>query len=103
LASGRPRRGDALLDPVIHQETRLRILALLHKNREVSSRALRESLGLTEGNLGSHLDRLQDAHYVAQRHAVTAGGVETRFRLTDAGTQALLRYLEALRALLGLL
>jgi len=80
----------------------LRILAILHRNREVSTRALREGLDLTEGNLGSHLDRLQAAHYVARRQAVTAHGIETRFRLTQTGTQALLAYLRGLRQLLDL-
>jgi DNA-binding transcriptional ArsR family regulator len=89
-----------VLDPLVHQATRLRILAMLHKNRDVSAKRLREAIGLTEGNFGAHLAKLEAGGYVESRPALTPGGFETHCRLTDTGTRALLAYLAELRSLL---
>ncbi len=55
------------LDPVIHQETRLRLMALLAslgEGAQVEFTWLKEALDLTEGNLSSHLAKLEEAGYV---------------------------------------
>ena len=55
------------LDPLIHQETRLRIVALLAglgEGAKAEFTWLKEALGLTEGNLSSHLQKLEEAGYV---------------------------------------
>lgn len=88
-----------MLDPLLHQETRLRIVAALHRNGEVSFATLTSQLKLTPGNLGSHAKRLEDSGYVSQRHAITPAGIELRYRLTARGTAAFLSYLDALREL----
>lgn len=90
-----------MLDPAIHQETRLRIVALLQRNGEVSARRACEALGLTPGNFGAHVGRLLDAGYVASRHGFRPRGVELHYRLTTRGEEAFAAYLAALRDLLG--
>jgi DNA-binding MarR family transcriptional regulator len=92
----------SMLDPLLHQETRLRIVAALHRNGEASFATLAGQLKLTPGNLGSHAKRLEDAGYVFQRHAITPTGIELRYRLTAQGTAAFLSYLDALRELVPL-
>jgi len=89
------------LDPVIHQATRLRIMALLQRNREARATAIRDALGLTDGNLASHAARLVEAGYVAQRRALSAAGFELRYRITPEGVGAFLAYAEALRLLMA--
>lgn len=90
-----------MLDLVIHQATRLQILALLLKNREIAFHALRDALGLTDGNLGTHAAKLIEAGYVESKRVLTPTGFEQRYRLTPRGEQALLAYVAELQSLLG--
>ena len=91
-----------VLDPVIHQATRLRIMAALFRNREASFTALRDGLGLTDGNLGSHAAALEKAGYVESRRALAGLSFEVRYRITAAGSAAFVAYTHELKALLDL-
>ena len=89
-----------MLDPVIHQATRLRIMAALFRNREASFTHLRDGLDLTDGNLGSHAAALEKAGYLASRRALSGLSFEVRYRITPQGSAAFVAYTQALRALL---
>ena len=57
----------AELDPVIHAQARLRImaaLATLDAAEQISFPRLQELLEMTAGNLSTHLRKLEDASYV---------------------------------------
>jgi DNA-binding transcriptional ArsR family regulator len=87
------------LDPVIHVPARLRImvtLAALADGDHLSFPRLQQLLGLTPGNLITHLRKLQDAGYVA---SAKPGG-QSALYLTHAGRAALGQYTETLRRLL---
>jgi DNA-binding MarR family transcriptional regulator len=91
---------DADLDPVIHVPARLRIvvtLATLPEGDNLSFPRLQQLLGLTPGNLITHLRKLEEAGYVAsvKTHKSTA------VYLTNAGRAAFDRYAATLRELLG--
>ena len=88
------------LDPVIHQATRLRIMAALFRNRESSFTRLRDGLALTDGNLGSHAAALEKAGYIESRRVLSALSFEVRYRITPRGSAAFIAYTEALRSLL---
>ena len=89
------------LDPVIHQATRLRILAALYRNREASFTSLRDGLGLTDGNLASHAQRLEAAGYVTSGRVLSNLSFEVRYRITPKGSDAFRAYLDGLKALLA--
>ena len=89
------------LDPVIHQATRLRILALLARNRDAPFTWVRDQLELTDGNLSSHAGRLADAGYIEQGRVLTPAGFQVRLRLTREGNAAFGAYTRALRELLA--
>lgn len=91
---------DADLDPVIHQASRLRLMALLHKNREGPFSWLQSELGLTPGNLDGHLQRLADAGYIEHARQLTTSGFRNWVRITRAGDEAFEGYRRALRGLL---
>jgi DNA-binding MarR family transcriptional regulator len=58
----------AELNDTIHQPVRLRIMAALvtlEPNDEVDFAYLRDLLEVTDGNLGAHLRKLEDAGYIA--------------------------------------
>src|SRR5690606_29703147 len=67
--SGGHRSGImADLDPVIHAQARLRIvatLATLDPDDQITFPRLQELLDFTAGNLSTHLRRLEEAGYIA--------------------------------------
>lgn len=92
------------LDPVIHAPARLRMmvtLAALPEGDTLSFTRLQDLIGLTPGNLITHLRKLDDAGYV--RTAKTGSGVNavTAVALTRQGRDALERYSAVLRQLLA--
>lgn len=85
---------------LMHQSVRLRILSLLQRQRDVGFGAARAALGLTAGNLASHLARLADAGFVEQRQAFSKDGLEMRIRMTPEGQRQFSRYLQVLKGFL---
>lgn len=75
-------------------------MAALYRNREASFTSLRDGLALTDGNLGSHAQRLEEAGYVASRRALAGLSFEVRYRITPAGSVAYRAYVDALRAII---
>ena len=53
------------LDRVIHEKGRLAIMSMLAATPDLSFTELRDSLGMTDGNLTSHVRTLQEAGYLA--------------------------------------
>lgn len=93
----------APLDPVIHAQARLRIMATLAglpQGDEMVFPRLREMLGMTAGNLSTHLSRLEQAGYVSQSKAFAGRTPATYLALTSRGRAAFEEYTRALRAVL---
>lgn len=89
-----------MLDPVIHQQNRLQLMVLLVRHRLMSFTELRDACGLTTGNAGSHLDRLEDAGYVKQGRLLVGLAFEVHYRATDLGIAQFQRYVAELRQLI---
>jgi DNA-binding MarR family transcriptional regulator len=90
------------LDRLIHEPARLRILTILSGVDESDFNFLLNTLGLTKGNLSSHMDRLEKAGYVEVKKSFNGRIPHTDFTITDAGRQALQEYwceIDAIRAL----
>jgi len=90
----------ATLDPVIHQAVRLRVIVLLSRNRGASFVWVRDTLGLTDGNLASHTARLVTAGYAISSRLLTRSGFQVWLRIRPAGDAAYRTYLTALRSYL---
>jgi DNA-binding MarR family transcriptional regulator len=91
------------LDPVIHAPARLRImvtLATLAEGEDVSFTRLQDLIGLTPGNLITHLRKLEDADYVSTVKSGRGVTARTGVSLTPAGRSALEEYTATLRQLL---
>ena len=91
------------LDPVIHVPARLRIvvtLAALRDGDDLSFTRLQDVIGLTPGNLITHLRKLEDAGYVSTERTGNGNAARTSVTLTHTGRAALDRYTTALRQLL---
>ncbi|HTA09181.1 MAG TPA: transcriptional regulator [Streptosporangiaceae bacterium] len=92
------------LDPVIHAPARLRImvtLATLPEGDNLSFSRLQDLIGLTPGNLITHLRKLEDAEYVTTVKSGRGVTARTAVSLTSAGRAALDRYSAVVRELLG--
>ena len=88
------------LDDVVHQRTRLGILAVLAEARRADFSYLKDALGLTEGNLSRHLQVLEEAGYVRVDKTFEKRRPRTWLSTTNKGRDALASELEALRALI---
>ena len=91
------------LDPLIHVPARLRILvtlAALVDGDALSFTRLQELIGLTPGNLITHLRKLEEVGYVESEKSGFGATSLTRFKLTERGRRALGEYTAALRDLL---
>lgn len=88
------------LDEVIHQPQRLRIMVTLYRHHQASFPELRDALGLSDGNLANHVDRLIRAGYVRKSHVFTGMRFQVRYNITSAGSKAFQAYADTLRSLL---
>lgn len=91
------------LDPVIHVQARLRIVTMLDTlgaGDSLSFPRLQTLLGVTSGNLATHLRKLEESGYVTVEKSLEGRGAVTYITLTEDGRLAFRSYKRALRALL---
>lgn len=88
------------LDRVIHDRTRLAIVAALAASDALSFAELKDVTGTTDGNLSVHARRLEDAGYVLCDKTFAGRTPRTEFRLSAAGRRALEKYLEHMDAVI---
>ena len=91
------------LDPLIHVPARLRMmvtLAALPACDTLSFTRLQAMLGLTPGNLITHLRKLEEAAYVQTEKTGSGVNGQTSVALTSQGRSALESYTATLRQLL---
>ena len=90
------------LNPLIHQPTRLRIMAAL-VSLDAGEKAdfvfLRDLLELTDGNLSVHLQKLEEAGYVAVEKTFEDRRPKTWIAATPAGHKAFAEHVDALEAI----
>lgn len=84
------------LDEIIHQKVRLGIMSALMARGETDFRFLKETLGVTDGNLSIHLTKLEDAGYVASMKEFVRKKPHTTYTPTETGRDAFHAYLGAL-------
>ena len=87
-------------DALIHQPTRLKIMAALKPlpDREpIEFVRLKQLVGATDGNLGAHCTTLEDAGYITIEKDFVDKKPRTRLSLTRKGRRALEDYVAFLR------
>lgn len=84
------------LDPLIHSALRLAIMTILASVREADFVFLRDSIDATDGNLSTHLLKLEGAKYVRATKKFEDKKPKTRFTLMVVGRQAFASYVESL-------
>ena len=90
----------AQLDNIIHQPVRLQImssLVSLDQNEHVNFTYLRKLLKLTDGNLGAHLSKLEQAGYIKIDKTFVARKPQTFISATGKGRDAFAGHVAALK------
>jgi DNA-binding MarR family transcriptional regulator len=91
------------LNELIHQPVRLRImsaLVALETEEQLEFTYVRDLLELTDGNLGAHLRKLEEAGYVNLTKAFVARKPRTYISVTTRGRQAFDEHVAALEEIL---
>ncbi len=89
------------INDIIHGRIRLGIMAYLSTASPASFPDLQTQLATTNGNLSTHLSKLETAQYIRQEKGYNGKRPQTLIFLTDNGRAAWLDYLSAMQALLG--
>ena len=85
------------LDRVIHEPVRLMIMTMLYALEEADFLYLQRECGLTQGNLSSHLARLEEAGYVQIRKTFKGKYPLTICSFTAKGRRAFQEYAQKMR------
>ena len=85
-------RSLADVDRIVHEPARLMILLVLYTVEIADFTFLINVTELTDGNLASHLSKLEAAGYVEVDKSFAGKKPRTRLRLTTVGRQAVENY-----------
>ena len=91
------------LNETIHQPVRLRIMAALvtlQAGNEVDFSYLRDLLEVTDGNLGAHLRKLEEAGYIAVNKTFVDRKPRTFVAVTVEGRKVFQEHVAALESIL---
>jgi DNA-binding MarR family transcriptional regulator len=84
------------LDRLIHEKGRLAIMSMLAASPELSFTDMRNTLGMTDGNLTTHIRALQQEGYVSVAKSYQNNRPLTTCSLTAAGRKAFAAYIDLL-------
>ena len=82
------------IDDVIHGRLRLGVMAYLSAASPAIFGELRDKVGATDGNLSTHLKKLEEAGYVTQEKRFVGKKPQTRVFLTDKGRKAWILWIQ---------
>ena len=88
------------LNKAFENKTRLGIMSALMVNERLDFNSLKSLLGVTDGNLASHLKSLERSNYIRVKKEFLDRKPNTSYEATLSGTQAFKKHLKALENLL---
>lgn len=92
-----PLRG---INDVIHAKARLGIMSLVMSHSYCDFTMLKQKLDLTDGNLGSHILKLEQAGYIFVEKTFVNRKPKTFITVTKSGAKAYADYIDALEMLI---
>ena len=84
------------LDPVIHSPNRLAILSILISVKSARFMYLREVTGMKDGNLSTHLSKLEAEGYITIKKSFEGKKPQTTCAITRKGSAAFDTYLASM-------
>ncbi|MCK4888029.1 MAG: transcriptional regulator [Planctomycetes bacterium] len=91
------------LDMIIHQPARLKIMSVLmglEIQEQVDFSCLKKMLGFTDGNLGAHLIKLEEAEYLYIEKTFVDRKPRSFISITDKGRRAFEDYVAVLQGII---
>ncbi|MBL0740233.1 winged helix-turn-helix domain-containing protein [Chryseolinea lacunae] len=86
------------LDKALEHRIRLQIMSVLVTNDAFEFNALKEMLGVTDGNLASHIKALEREKYLTISKSFVDKKPNTKYKATERGRTAFKKHLDALEA-----
>ena len=84
------------LDPILHNELRLKVMAALDSLDDADFVYLKELTNSTAGNLSVQISKLEEVGYIKVTRSGEGRGSHTVCRITPTGVKALQAYQKAL-------
>ena len=84
------------LDRVIHEKGRLALMSLMAATPHLSFKDMKVAVGMTDGNLTTHVKTLHQAGYVSVTKTFKGGRPLTTYALTESGKKAFGDYINLL-------
>jgi DNA-binding MarR family transcriptional regulator len=88
------------LNKVFDSRVRLGIMSALMVNEEVNFNELKELIGVTDGNLASHMKTLEENAYIKVQKGFIGRKTNTTYSITKTGEKAFKQHLEALEKMI---
>lgn len=90
----------ANLNKAFDSRIRLGIMSILSVNDSADFNTMKELLGVTDGNLASHLKALEANEYILSAKQFIGRKPNTKYSLTDLGRKSFQEHLDALEKLI---
>ncbi len=100
-ATDQVREATRAMDRLLEHRSRLGACLLLAQTKAMNFSRLRELLGETDGNLGAHLRKLEEAKYIAVEKEFVDRKPVTWYSISTTGRNALRAHIAALEALVN--
>lgn len=91
------------LNKVFDSRIRLGIMSSLIVNEDLNFNQLKEIIGVTDGNLASHLKTLEENEYIKVQKGFIGRKTNTTYTVTSTGEKAFKQHLEGLGQMIKLI
>ena len=88
------------LNKIFDSRVRLGIMSTLMVNNEINFNDLKQLIGVTDGNLASHIKSLEDSGYIKVNKGFIGRKTNTTYSVTKAGEKAFQQHLKALEKMI---
>jgi DNA-binding MarR family transcriptional regulator len=88
------------LNKIFDSRIRLGVMSMLVVNNEIGFNDLKQMLELTDGNLASHLNTLEQAEFIKVHKGFIGRKTSTTYSITALGKQAFMAHLDALEKMI---
>ena len=88
-------------DSTFFEKTRLSILTITYRTGRASFTYLKERLGMTDGAIYTHLEKLVQTGYLDKKREIAEGSAQTSYTMTQKGRHAFQDYLTFLEGVLS--
>jgi DNA-binding HxlR family transcriptional regulator len=85
------------VDPVVHAPVRLTVMTILLSVKNADFSYLKQATGTTDGNLSTHLSKLEASGYIKMVKRFRAKKPNTSYSITLRGRVAYEKYVSVLR------